>query len=180
MRLNRMTRASIGALICALAIWADVPMAQAQRSGGGVTGGARLRPGSWNQQRASRSVRHARDYARGIYEHSRDAGTIPVDIARAESEELGRNIANAQQELQAVRQEVGQDPAAAASLKTINEHLSKAATEHAMLHKECGKESIDGSACMKHCNQILLELDKAQAEHNALLRAMEIQQRQQQ
>ncbi|MAT69118.1 MAG: hypothetical protein CMJ58_06290 [Planctomycetaceae bacterium] len=103
-----------------------------------------------------------------------------MDIARAESEELGRNIAKAQQELQTVQQEVGQEPTAAASLKTIKEHLSKAATEHAMLHKECEKESIDESACMKHCNQILLELDKAQAEHDALLRIMEIQERQQQ
>ena len=180
MRLNRMTLASIVALTCALVIWGDVPTAQAQRSGGGVTGAARLRPGSWSQQRASRSVRHARDYARGIYEHSRDARSIPVDIARAESEELGRNIAKAQQELQTVQQEVGQEPTAAASLKTIKEHLSKAATEHAMLHKECEKESIDESACMKHCNQILLELDKAQAEHDALLRIMEIQERQQQ
>ena len=99
---------------------------------------------------------------------------IQPNVAKTESEELGRNIAKAKQEFAVVRQEVGSDPAAAATLKTIDQHLAGAEKQHAMLHEECCKESVDGLTCMKHCNQILLELDKAQAEHDAMMRAMEI------
>ena len=180
MRINRKSLACLGAVVWAAAILGSVASAQAQRSGGGVTGEARLHPGTWGNQRASRNVRHARDYARGIYDHSRYAGTIPTEVARTDSEELGRNISRARQELKTAQKEVGQDPAAAATLTTIDEHLVTAAKEHAMLHEQCCKDSVDGTACMEHCSRILLELDKAQAEHDALLRTMEIQQRQQQ
>jgi len=33
---------------------------------------------------------------------------------------------------------------------------------------------VDGDVCMQRCSQILLELDKAQAEQDALIRSMEI------
>ena len=148
--------------------------AQRNKSAGGVTGGARTWPVSGAQQRASRSVQHARDYSRDIYQYSRVPTMIQPSVAKTESEELGRNIAKAQQEFAVVRQEVGSDPATAATLKTIDQHLAAAEKQHAMLHAECCKESVDGTACMKHCNQILLDLDKAQAEHDAMMRSMEI------
>ncbi|MDC0936961.1 hypothetical protein OAS39_11800 [Pirellulales bacterium] len=149
-------------------------LAQGNKSPGGLTGGARLRPGTSANQRASRSVRHARDYSRDIYHYSRVPAMIQPSVAKTESEELGRDIAKAQQEFAAVRQEVGSDPATTATLKTIDQHLAAAEKQHAMLHAECCKESVDGTACMKHCNQILLELDKVRAEHDAMLRSMEI------
>ena len=150
--------------------------AQKSKSPGGVTGGARLYPLSGANRRASRSVRHARDYSRDIYRYSRDVRRIEPTVAKSESEELGRNIAKAQQELTTASKEVGTDPATLAALKSINEHLAAVTKQHQMLHEECCKESVDGTICMKHCNQILLELDKAQAEHDALIRTLEIQQ----
>jgi hypothetical protein len=59
-------------------------------------------------------------------------------------------------------------------MKSINEHLTAAAKHHTMLHEECCKDSVDGAVCMTCCNNILLELDKAQAEHDALIRSLEI------
>jgi hypothetical protein len=61
-----------------------------------------------------------------------------------------------------------------AALKSIEKHLTTAADQHTKLHEECCKDSVDGDVCMKHCNQILLELDKAQAEQDALIRSMEM------
>ena len=167
---------NLAVIILTAVVAAGPAFAQAQRkSPGGVTGGDRLRPqSSYNNQRASRSIRHARDYSRDIYHYSRVPGTIQPSIAKADSEQLGHNIATAQKELATVRKEVGNDPAAAESLKTIDQHLATAEKQHKMLYEECCKESVDGLACMKHCNQILLELDKAQAEHDALMRSMEI------
>ncbi len=136
----------------------------------------RTRPTSqlWSNQRASRSVQHARNYSRDIYRYSRDAKTMEPAVAKSESEELGRNITKAQKELATVSKEVGNDPDAVAALKSINEHLAAAAKHHTMLHEECCKDSIDGKVCMTCCNTIIQELDKAQAEHDALMRSMEI------
>ena len=127
-----------------------------------------------SHQRASRSMRHARDYSRDIYRYSRDARQIDPAIAKSESEELGRNIAQAQKELTTAKSEAGKDNETLAALKSIEQYLAAAAAQHAMLHDECCKDAVDGSVCMKHCNQILLELDKAQAEHDALMRSKEI------
>jgi hypothetical protein len=145
-----------------------------RKSPGGVTGGARTRPGTWSNERASRSVWHARDYSRDIYRYSRDAGRIDPSIAKSESEELGHNIVRAQKEVAAAREELGTDPKTVAALKSVDEHLAAAAKHHALLHEECSKDSVDGSVCMNCCNNILLELDRAQAEHDALMRSMEI------
>ena len=153
---------------------AEPTIALAQKSAGGVVGEARLHPGTWGNQRSSRSTRHARNYSRGIYRYSRDTERIEPSVTKSESEELGRNIAKAQKEMPAARQEVGNDAAALATLKSVEQHLAAAAEHHKMLHEECCKEAVDGSVCMKHCSQILLELDKAQAEQDVLIRALEM------
>lgn len=127
-----------------------------------------------SNQRMSRSVRHARSYARGIYECSRDADRVDPAVAKSESEELGHNITKTQKELVTARQEAGNDATTLAALKKVEQHLATASAQHKKLHEECCKNEVDGSACMKHCNQILLELDKAQAEQNAVIRSMEI------
>lgn len=149
-------------------------VAVAQRPRTGVERRQQPGKGFWANQRAARSVQHSRDYAHGIYQYSKAVRTIQPSVAKAESEALGRNIAKAQQELTVVRQEVGSDPAAAASLKAIDNHLSAAAKQHEMLHMECCKDAVDGMACLKHCSQILLELDKAKSEHDAMMRSTEV------
>lgn len=130
-----------------------------------------------SNQRTSRSVRHARSYSRGVYQYSRDADQIDPAVAKSESEELGHNITKAQKDLATARQEAGNDAKTLAALKTVDQHLTAAAEHHKMLHEECCKDEVEGSVCMEHCNQILLELDKAQAEQDALIRSMEIKSR---
>lgn len=147
---------------------------QRAKSPGGVTGEARLHPGTWTHRRASRHVRHARDYARDVYRYARDASRIDPAVAKSESEELGRNIAKAQKELATARQEAGSDTATVAALKSIEKHLVSAVKQHKMLHAECCKPSVDGSVSMNCCSSITLDLDKAQAECDALLRDQEI------
>jgi hypothetical protein len=128
----------------------------------------------YGSERASRSVRHARSYARGIYQYSRGNDQIEPAVAKAESEELGRNITKAQKDLAAVRNEAGNDAKTLAALKAVDEHLAAAAAHHKMLHEECCKDAVHGDVCMKHCNEILLELDIAQAKQDALIRSLEI------
>lgn len=168
------------ALLVTAVVVTGSAIAVAQKSGGGVTGGDRLRPGTWNSQnsqRSSRSVGHARDYAGDIYRNSRDSKRIEPTVAKAQSEELGHNITIAKKEVAVAQKEAGSDAATLAKLKSIDQHLTTAAEHHEMLHKECCKTSVDGMVCMDCCNKILGELDKAQAEQDALIRATEMDMR---
>jgi hypothetical protein len=129
---------------------------------------------AWAQHRAARSTRHARTYAQDVYHYSRHVHRVDPIVAKSDSEELGRNITKAQQDIGIARKEAGNDTATVAALKSIEKHLTAAAEQHKMLHMECCKDAVDGNVCMTHCNQIMLELDKAQAEQDALIRALDI------
>lgn len=171
---NFWLRLCVVALTAAVLAGPSDSMAQNQRkSPGGLTGGARQHPGTWNNQRASRSIRHASDYSRDISSYARGVDRIAPAIVKSESEELGRSIAQGQKEIAAARELAGADTEAQTAYKSIDGHLSAAAKHHAMLHEECCKDSVDGKVCAKCCNDILMELDKAKAEHDALIKSME-------
>lgn len=174
-RRKRVLQLSVPLLaVMVLAVPSD-SLAERRKPQAGVTGGARLWPSTSGNERASRRVRHARDYSWDLYRYARSAKTIQPAVAKSESEELGRNIAQARQELATAKSELGGDPTTTTTLKKIDQHLGIAEKQHQLLHKECCKESVDATACMQHCSQILLELDRAQAEHDALMRAKEIE-----
>jgi hypothetical protein len=128
----------------------------------------------WSSQRASRSMRHARDYSEGLYRYSRESKAISPQVAKAEAEELGRQITNAQQHVGAVRAEIGDDKKAAAAVDSIQKHLDSAAASHAKLHAECCKDMVDGQVCGDCCSDVTKELEKAMAEHDALVRQLNL------
>lgn len=171
---NFWLRLCVVALTAAVLAGPSDSMAQNQRkSPGGVTGEGRLHPGTWNNHRASRSLRHASDYTRDISSYARGVDRIVPAVVKSESEELGRIIAQGQKEIAAAREFAGADTGAQTAYKSIDERLSAAAKHHAMLHEECCKDSVDGKVCAKCCNDILMELDKAKAEHDALIKSLE-------
>ncbi len=141
---------------------------------GGLTGGARLHSGTGVNQRATRHVRHARDYSHGIYRYSRNVGRVAPVFIQVESEALGRNIVRAQQGFSTACQEARGNTATITALKSVEKHLESSAHQHKMLHEECCKPSVNGKVSMSCCSKIILDLDKAQAEHSALLRSSEI------
>ena len=109
----------------------------------------RLRPGKgfWASQRASRSLRHARDYSRDLYRYSRQAVVVSPQVAKAESENLGRNINLAKKEVAAVRKEFEGNKEVISALAAIDKHIAKAAETHKNLHEECCKNKPDGQVC---------------------------------
>lgn len=135
----------------------------------------RQRPGKgfWANQRASRSLRHARDYSRDLYLYSRQAVVVSPTVAKAESENLGRNIDLAKKEVAAIRKEYEGNKEVASALAGIDKHIAKAAETHKSLHEECCKDKPDGHVCASCCSDITKELDKALAEHAALIRKLE-------
>lgn len=158
------------ATIAGLAIVQDAAAQQRPRS----TIDRKLHPGKgfWENQRASRSIQHARDYSRGLYRYSRDTQVVRPEVAKSESEELSRNIGKAGKELTAVGKQYEGDKEVQTALETISRHIAKAAEVHKQLHEECCKDAPDDGVTMHCCSQITKELDKAAAEHAALLRTL--------
>lgn len=148
------------------------PATVTAQSGYGLDYTQRSKVGAGNQD-SYRSIRRARDTAEDSYHYSRDVKRIDPADAKAKSEELGQDISKAQKALSKARKEAGNDAETLSALKSIEKHLAAAAEQHKMLHEECCKDAVEGSVCMKHCSQILSELDKAQAEQGALIRSME-------
>ncbi|MBL4884889.1 MAG: hypothetical protein JKY95_10185 [Planctomycetaceae bacterium] len=138
------------------------------------TSNRRLHPGKgyWSNQRASRSIRHAQDYSRDLYHYSRQGKGVTPDVAKSESEGLGKNIESAKKELAALSKQYEGDKEVQTALKEINKHLNDAGATHGNLHGECCKDIPNGDAVMDCCSDITKELDKAAAEHKALLRLL--------
>lgn len=156
----------------AVVLLAAVPFSFAQRTGAKQRG--EFGTGFWKHQRASRNIRHARDYSQDLYRYSRDAATVEPEVAQSESEQLGRNIHAAQKEITSVRKEHASDKDVLRSLESIEAHLKKAAEHHKSLHAECCKDAVDGSVGMECCHVITQELDRALTEHGALMRKLDL------
>lgn len=174
MSYERRTLPSWCLLVVAMVALAVPSTGLAQRDAGAKARGE-YGKGFWSNQRASRNLRHARDYSRDFYQYSRSVRTIQPEIAKSESAELGRNIEAANQELANIVKEYAADKAVQERVKVIEGHLAKAAAQHKMLHAECQKDSVDGTVSMECCSEITKELEKAIAEHAALMRTLETQ-----
>lgn len=160
--------------VCLMAVVAVMILSHASLAS--AQGGKKWRPNMydrWGQNRAQRSMRHARDYARDLHYYSRDVEKVQPNVAKVESDSIGKNIETAQQELAVVRKQAGDDKETLAALEAIQTHLANAAKIHQTLHKECLKDSIDPGVSMECCNDITKELEKAMAEHAALLRGLD-------
>ncbi len=148
--------------------------------------------GFFETQRSSRGINHSRDYARDIYQYSSPrpvyqySQAVPVTqystapavvsapVMKSESQSLGQTIVGAQQHVAALQEKCKNSPTKLESVKTISQHLTKAAELQKDLHMECCKETVDGMVCAMCASKIVKELDKAAAEHESLVREMEM------
>lgn len=171
MKHTRITLSGVCLTIVAAMVVTDVSQAIAQNKSREYMGKPHYGASTF---RSSRNMSHARDYSRDLYYYTRDAQTIDPELARSESTELGRNIDATKKELATIRKEYAGDKEVLASLKVIEDHLTNATAQHKTLHTECQMDTIDRTAGMKCCSDITKELEKAMAEHAALMRKLEI------
>ncbi|MFO0915889.1 MAG: hypothetical protein U0795_23220 [Pirellulales bacterium] len=130
--------------------------------------------GFWENQRVSRNLRHAREYSQGLYRYQRSVPQVQPEVIRSESVQLGQNIDNARKQVAVLKQGHGDNKDVADSITAIEQHLAAAAEQHKVLHEECQKDKMDVSKGMDCCNMITKELDKAIAEHAALMRKLNL------
>ena len=92
---------------------------------------------------------------------------------KSEWQMLGQNIVYDQQQCATVQQQVKAISTNVEFVKLFSQYLAKDAESHEEIDMEYSKATVDGKACAKCCSNILKELDKAAAEHNALTRQMD-------
>jgi hypothetical protein len=160
-------------LVAAMLLVSFAPPAFAQRDAGAKARGE-FGTGFWASRRSDRSMRYARDYSRELYLYSRDAQEIEPQVAKSESGGLEQNIQSAKQDLDVVRKSVAKHADLLAAVAAVEKHLAAAMEVHKALHKECSQQHVNGPACMARCSEITKELERALAEHGALMRQMEM------
>lgn len=167
-------------------------IASAQNVRSSVDRHFRAEGGFFETQRSSRGINHARDYARDIYQYSSPRPVyqysqgVPINqystapavvlapVMKSESQWLGQTIAGAQQHVAALQEKCKNSPSKLESVKTISQHLTKAAELQKDLHVECCKETVDRMVCAMCASKIVKELDKAAGEHESLVRELEM------
>jgi len=127
-------------------------------------------------QAAGTRIGHAREYTRQVYDYSRNCppGSIQAPVVKMESEQIGSTIQTARKNLDSVKSVANKakDEDIVKRIDTIDKHLAAAAEHHKMLHMECCKDEVGNEAAGNCCNDLMVELDKALAEHAALLRQL--------
>lgn len=130
--------------------------------------------GFFEGSRTSRHIDNARTYSSDVYRYARTPQPISPQVLRSESTPLGEGIAHSQREATNLGAVVKENAIQTDALKVLNGHLSAVAAKHKELSAEWLKDSPDPSKCAMCASQITKELDKAHAEHEAIMRELEI------
>jgi hypothetical protein len=135
---------------------------------------------AWAHRNADRRIGHAIEYSRDL----RDYATVPrteqpasVPMGRypvVVTEEVGRNINAAKQDLAAAKQApaIKDNAEAQQSFAAIEKHLDAAAKQHAEMMNCCSGDECDGEALVKCCEAAIGELEKAKAENSKLMKKL--------
>lgn len=160
-----------------LTAWMSTPVL-AQRSRG-VDGTGR---GYTAGLSSGRQINHARQSSRAVYSYTVPAPgaahvvanppVVHAEVTRPDVEVIGHNIAAAQAGIKVMKKEFPEE-GIQKRIAAIEKHLLEAATLQKTAHAECMKESPEVKMVMSCCNDLMKELDKARAEHAALMRHLE-------
>lgn len=127
----------------------------------------------WSSTRsAGRYLQSANDGCQDLYQYTNTTPAIVPSVAKKASEDISKNVDAAKKYLGAVRKEAAGDKAVVAKLDAIEKHLAAAMDHHKKMHEECCKDHVDAEKTADCCSDMITELEKAQAEHRALMRLL--------
>lgn len=126
--------------------------------------------GSPSMSSTSRNLHTARGYAHGVYAYPAPLMQSQPSMPRNDAVIIGHALTGAQQNLAVTKQQLVNDKDAMARIDALEKHLLAAVEKHKQLHAECMKPTADGQMTASCCNDLIKDLDKAIAEHDALVR----------
>lgn len=127
-------------------------------------------------QSAGTRIGHARQYTQQLYDYSQNCptGQLQAPVVKLESEQIGNTLQTARKNLEPVKKvaTAAKDEEILKRIESIDKHLIAAADHHKMLHMECCKDEAGNETVENCCSDLMTELDKALAEHAALIRQL--------
>jgi hypothetical protein len=120
----------------------------------------------WSTKSATRSTRHARDYSVDTHQYLRATPKPSAAHVRAESKEIGKNIAAAKAEATYLTKNAAQEDAKAVA--SILSHLKAAEEEHTKLEACCATDDVKADEAMACSTAISDHLKKAHDELETL------------
>lgn len=171
----RISKFAVSSLVLGLALIGSIATpAHAQKVRDSVSRHQSAEKGFFESSRTSRHINNARTYSSDVYRYARAPQPIAPQVLKSESTLLGQEIAHAQRESVNLGTVLKSTQGQGDALKTLNGHLDAAAAKHKELTSECMKDNPDPMKCAMCASQITKELDKAHAEHEAIVRESEI------
>lgn len=147
------------------------PEAMAQRDAGSKMRGE-FGTGFYAGRSAGRKMRSVRSYSQGVYEYATRAPKMATVVTESDSELIGQTLQSTKRDVSTMRKEHAADKEILARLDEIDKHLAAALEQHKKMHEECCKDEPNADMTMVCCNDLMKELDKAIAEHAALMRKL--------
>ena len=158
--------------LAAAVLTVGISDATAQRDAGAKMRGE-FGTGPYSSTRsAGRYLQSANDGCQDLYQYTYTTPAVAPPVAKKASEDISKNVDAAKKDLGTVRKEATTDKAVLAKLDAIEKHLAAAMGHHKMMHEECCKDHVDGDKTADCCSDMITELEKAQAEHRALVRLL--------
>lgn len=159
--------------LAAAVLTVGISEATAQKDAGFKIRGEFGTPTYQSTRSAGQYLQSANTGCQDLYQYVQTAPKVAPPVAKPASEDIAKNVGAAQKELGTVRKEATGDKAVLAKLDAIEKHLAAAMEHHKKMHGECCKEdNVDAETTAECCSDMLTEIEKAQAEHRALLRLL--------
>ena len=154
------------------ALTVGISEANAQRDAGAKMRGEFGTSTYQSTRSAGQYLQSANAGCNDLYQYAQTAPKVAPAVAKPASENIAKSVDGAKKDLGTVRKEATGDKAVLAKLDAIEKHLAAAMEHHKKMHEECCKDDADGEKTADCCSDMLTEIEKAQAEHRALLRLL--------
>jgi hypothetical protein len=157
-------------LSLALALVAGVALAQPNVF---RDAGAKIRGDAyWPSRAATRSIEHARGYAREFQGYVAKTEKPEPSVVNDVKVNLGRYLEDAKKHLATMKKDFSADKETVAAIEKIEKELTAAVEANQAMIDCCQLEKFDKIAGMACCTDLVKQLDKIHASHQALMQKL--------
>lgn len=151
----------------ALANRADAQASGFQAAGDKITGAA-----FWPSRATTRHIESARAYAQEFQTYVTMVAQPDPSVVKDIKTELGRYLEESQKHLAAMKKAYEGKADAVAAIATVEKELTAAIEHNKAMIACCEKQTFDKVGAMTCCTDLVKQLDKVHADHQALMKKL--------
>ena len=126
----------------------------------------------WPARATTRHIEAARGYAQDFQRYVTAAGQPEPSVVKDIKTELGRYLTEAQKHLRAMKKDAEGNKEVVAAVETLEKDLTAAIKNNEMMIACCEKQTFDKVGAMTCCTDLVKQLDKIHADHQALMKKL--------